>query len=332
MAFHKIPPVSKDKLSSVYCLSTFGSGKKGPIREDTIGTRNPVYLNSSRFYALSLTSRRYLGDGMGYVNTQYVSGANTIYVDDYLDMDGKPRLGLKSQGYNLDKVREQTMNLNIGFKFGLLNVAEYGNDPMLLEFLATHEANSESEAGKNARKSRMVVTLITFKPLVAEAAASKRTMKFEETLEGMNLLGSLRTKKSDGSFVYNTAKMNAIYSIFDLPTKITANEPAQRFDEIMKICMANPEQFAEIVNDATKEIEILLGRAHAGGVLVLTAKTAMFKFDEKTNQEILKFGPGVEKEQQITELAYHLLGDPSLKAVYNSIKETTLQLGAVVAA
>lgn len=328
----KIPAIPKDKLSSVYVLSTFENGKKGPIRVDTVGSKNPVHLNSSRFMALNMTSRRYLGEGLGYEDTQYVPGADTIYVNDYLDMDGKPRLGLRSQGYDLNKMREQAMKLNIGFKHGLLNLNEFGGDPALLEFLATHESNSESEAGKNAVRNRQVVRLVTFRPLRAEANAAKRTQRFEEAFAGMEILASLRTKKADDTFVYNTAKMNAVYSILDLPQKITASEPSQRFEEIMRICMQNPEEFAEIVNDSIKDTEIMLGKAIAAGALTLTAKSATFKYDEKTSEDIMKFGAGVEKERQITELAYHLLGDPAMKAKYNSIKATTEQLSSVAAA
>jgi hypothetical protein len=321
---NKFNPLPTQDLPTVYVLSNSENSKRGPIRQDTVGTRNPKYLNSSKLYALSMTSRRYLGEGKGYVATQYIPGADTIYVNDYTDTDGKVRQGLKSQGYNMDLGREQATKMNIGFEFGVMDLKKFGGEPALLEFVATHESNSESESGKNGMKNPSVVKLHRFKPLKKEENAKTRSANFEDDMAGFEIVKGLRSPNKGGGYDYNENKLNAIYNILGLTQQISASEPNQRFEMILRVCQQGASQFAELVTDGIKDTEILLGKAIASQVVVLTSAGAgMIK--EGIPVEFAKFPKGTKEEGRITALAYMLLGDPELKAAFGTIQAETEQ-------
>lgn len=319
-----MPSTSETVISSVaerhtaFTMSGMDKRKSGPIREDTIGSRNPVHLNSNRLFPLPMTSRRYLGDGLGFVNTQYVRGANTIYVDDYVDEKGTLRKGLKSQGFNLDKERENAMKLNVGFKFGIMDLKKFGGDPLLVEFVNTHESNIESAAGQV--KFSTVTRIIRFQPMRAEEKAAAKNVNFEDKMEGMDIVRSLRKKAKDNTYKYDEDKINAIITILGITNKLAGNEWAQKFDVILRFAETDPAEFASIVLDGLQSVEMMIAKAISNEILSMSIREAKLKVGTEPAREIYKFNKETKENERIMHLAYFLLGDPSAKGDYLTIK------------
>lgn len=302
---------------TAFIMSNKDKGKNGPIRQDTVGTRNPVYMNSNRIFPLPMTSRRYLGDGNGYANTQYILGADTIYVNDYVDETGDYKKGLKSQGYNLDKERENSMKRKIGFQFGIMDLKKFGSDPLLVEFVNTHESNMESAAGKNPNPG--VNRIAKFMPMRAEEKAAKKNVNFEDKMEGMNIVASLRQLVKPGEYKYAENKVNALISILGITNKLGTTEFNQKFDMILRFAEAGPAEFASIVNEGMQSVEMMIAKAIAKDIISMSIREVKMKIGD-TNREIYKFPKETKEEDRARTLAYFLVGDPIAKGDYNTIR------------
>lgn len=239
-----------------YVANTFEivrRGKSGFVKDGTGGdTGVPAqHMSTSQFMMLEPISRLYLGKGKGYMPTQYVIGAPTIYQNDYFeDKDGalvtdrvsaeeakkkgyQFRPGLKSLGYDLKEEYARTMSLEIGFKFGQLDVRTFGDDPMLLRFIMEHEQN---EAAPNAsdNKDPKRLKLFQFRPSIPElkAAKAKIVENFDADLEALTLVQKARTKNTDGSYSYNEPLLNTYLAILEDGRRLMEGEVIQKFETV----------------------------------------------------------------------------------------------------
>lgn len=290
--------------------------KTGPIRRDTINSNKPVHFSFPLTWILPITSRHFLGAGKGYVKTQYVPGADTIFVDDYLDEKGEKQKGLKSQNYNLEEESGRAKALAIKFEKGFLDLRKYGSNPTLTHFLNTHESNSESPAGM--QKNATINRIHTFSPLKAEEKALNRAVKFEDSMEAMDIVRSLRTKDGEG-YKYDDAKLHAIVTVMGFTQKLGTNDLAQRFETVMMAATANPLEFKEIVESGLKAVEMMVAKAVSAEILTMSATNVKMKLPNTEVIEIYKFS-GVKADERITALTYHLLGNPEAKPNYQSIR------------
>jgi len=279
----------------------------GFIRKDDVGKVNPRKMNSAKRFDLPVTSRHHIGKGKGYIKTQYVPGADTIYVDDYVDADGKIQSGLKKQGINLELERERAIQMNIHFKFGILDLRQYGEDPMLVEFVNKHEMNAESAAGKNP--DRTVSRMFQFQPMRKEEKAAKRTVGFEEQYEAMSIIKALRTKTAAG-FEYDVAQVDAIINVLGLKTAdLGDSDTAQKFEIILKAASQDGIEFLKIVNDALNSTRLTIAKALGMGIVKISSKGADIKAGEGAQtREVLKFKNGMDESARMQALAIHLLG------------------------
>lgn len=292
--------------------------KTGPVRRDTLNSNRQVHFSYPLTWILPVTSRHYLGAGQGYVPTQYIPGANTIFVEDYIDDDGKQQLGLKSQKYDLLAEANRAKGIAIKFEKGLLDLRKYGSNPTLTLFLNTHESNSESPAGMN--KNATINRIHTFAPLKAEEKAVKRSVKFEDSMDAMDIVRSLRTKDGDKAYKYNEAKLHAIVTIMGFTQKLGPNDLAQRFETVMMAATANPLEFKEIVETGLAAVETMIAKAIATDILTMSATNVKMKLPNTEAVEIYKFKSEVKADQRTQALAYHLLGNPEAKSHRQSIQ------------
>ncbi len=315
----KSPSISAgDKSSSVgtymvFELANRQTRKNGYIRDDTRGTSNPISINAPQLFMLPVTSRHHLGKGLGYVPIQYVPGADTCFVDNYVDAKGELRKGLKEQGYKLDEERNRAMNNQqlLRFKNGILDLHKYGEDPALVAFVNMHENNAESPSGKNRNSS--VLGMFKFQPVKAELKAATRTNRFEDDFEGMSIVKDLRTKTGTNEFVYDEIRMNAVISLLGIPVShYGLDSKSQKFEDILRHAQAGPAKFAEIVKSGIAEAEMIVAKGNALGILQISSKSANLKLGSGAAITIYEYPAKHDSTKQISTLALALLGDPNL--------------------
>lgn len=287
------------------------------VKRGTENSQNPKHLNSPREYTLPIRSRKYLGVGKGYAATQFVSGANTIYIEDYIDDSGEKKPGLKSQGYNLKEEYERSMGLGIKFLFGVLNLKKYGEDPLLLEFVNNHEDNIEATAnsqktGRDPRKLQM----FNFKPLRQEEKAKKAISSLEDDAAALNFALELR-RKEKGEFVYNIEVIDAVCAIFEIAHAFQDGLPNQKMEAIIALAKRNGAGFMDAIKETTEDYRMAIATAMKFDVLHLTSKEAKLKIGaEITSIKALK---GENQDERIKELVYYFVGTNEGVRHYNTM-------------
>lgn len=302
--------VKKIHQQMVFELVSRGNTKPTTIRKDDIGKANPRGLNSPKRIDLPMTSRHHLGKNKGFIKTQYISGANTIYVDDYVDADGNLQPGLKKQNYDLDKERERSIGLNIHFVFGVLDLRKYGEDPNLIEFVNKHEMNAESPAGKAA--DRTVSRMFQFQPMRKEEKAVKKTVNFDDNLEAMTLVGTLRRKTGDG-YEWDTPRINALLNIIGGKTAdLGIEDNGQKFNLILGFASTNAPEFLRTIKETLQDTHMGIAKAIQFGILTISSKEALMKIGEgSAPRSIYEYPSGTTEDNRVEALAIHLLGGSS---------------------
>lgn len=330
------------RAANKFSTTTFvlvGKGSSSFVKDGTGGdTGIPAQrLTHGKMLFLEMRSRRYLGAGNGYRKTQFVSGAPTIYVDDYYE-DEKGNLvltaetpesakkagyqfrpGLRSLGYNLDDEYRRSVDLGIGFEFGRLELSKYGEDPALLRFVMEHESNVEAPLASENKDPRRL-RLFDFKPLRAEVEAQKSTAveNFDADFEAMEYAKSLRSQ-SNGGYSYDEAKMDAVLSILSEGVGLNAGDTLQKFKIIAEYAKRSGAAFISLVNKAFSEYRMQIALAEQFKVLVFAGSEAKLK-KETAMVSICSFTSPESKEACIEELTIFFIGTANGQADYREME------------
>lgn len=308
----------EQKRSAEMVFELTNRSKSQWVRKGDERSPNPRHMNSPRTVALPMTSRKYLGTGLGYTDTQYVPGANTYFVEDYMDeKSGKMLPGLKTQKYDLDLQRRRAMQMNIHFLFGKLDLRKFGEDPVLLGFVNDHENNVESTAntlpgGKDRRK----IQQFNFQPLRKEEKAQKLIVNFDTEVEAMNFVARLRAKTAKG-YDYNVDLMNAVCGIFEIGQGLTDMDTNQKMEVIVSLVKRNSLGFINAVNETFEEYKMAVATAMKYGVLQVTSKDAKITIDNQAT--LIKELKGSNQDEKTMDLICHFIGDEKGRQNYNSL-------------
>lgn len=272
-------------------------------------------INSSKIMFLSIRSRWTAGGRIGNVAIQYVPGAPTIFVNDYLDIEGNVQPGLKKlyPGGELEGEQyRRGVQSGICFVDGYLFLENFGgkDNRLLLDFVYHHALNEKSP---NYKPQRDINSIFLFKPFLPEAKAEINLERFDIEVEAKNLLASVRNKGD-----YNEAKLNALMAIFDLGGSFGSGDNAQKMQTLALLERHSPVRFMEEYNNADKEIRMTIATAKTLGVLAITGKDVKMNIGKAPSKSILTLKSDKE-EDAVEALTYYFLGAPSGKQDYSIV-------------
>lgn len=307
----------------IYELSQRGTSQWK--RRGTENSKNPQIINCAKSIMLEVRSKWNAGKdrngrNLGEVEIQYVNGAPTIFVNDYVDKDGNKQPGLRTLYGNealkgeLLRVASEEGGTGIKFENGLLYVEKYGGreNRTLCEFLAHHASN---EGAPNFARKRNMNTMFLFRPLVKEKKAANQLEHLELANEVSNLYTALRTKNGK-VFEYDTVKINALCAIFNTGGGLMVNESSQKMLALMPYTK-DVVKFMEIYNASMKEYTTTVNLAMKFGIISLKEKEAKIKITNVTPFSIELHKS--KKDENIEELIYHFLGDQAGEVTYTQI-------------
>lgn len=331
---------------NTFKTTTFKLEREGAsnfIKDGTEKSGKPISLKHGKFMALPMYSRLYLGEGKGFIRTQYVVGASTHYVDDYYE-DGEGnfiferltpesakakgyhfRPGLTSLGYDTARLREARVvanDLGIGFEFGVMELKKYGNDPVLIRFVQEHLFNTQAPNASKNNDPKML-RLFMFAPLIKEAVAGKTKAieNFDDDIEAITYVGKLRTKTSSG-YTYDEPMMDMILRILDDGHGLGNGEVNQKFAIIATAVRADGKAFMKLINVATEDYKTSLVKAIQLKVIELKAKEVlMLQGTKKTGIYTLK--KGANQTEAIEELIIFFIADKIGAGIYPEIVRQT---------
>lgn len=276
------------------------------VKKGQEGSNNPTRLQAPKDLFVPLQSR--VWDGSRYLETQYVIGAPTIYLNDrtIVNEKGEPVItiekGLRSLGYNLKEELYRANNLHIRFIFGKLFLDKFGEDPTLLEFIQKHEDNEERPF--NDKRDPRKMTLFVFKPLRKEAKSASRISNMDVEIEAMEYIGKLR-KKVDGGYKYNTEMIEVLLNIFEAGANLDADDMNQKMELIYRMAKHDGPTFMRVINESLDGYRMAIGKSTKFKVLTLTSKEASITVDNK-KRTLLAFTSGNEAEN-IDKLTYYFI-------------------------
>lgn len=307
------------------------------------GTGIPAqHMHTSNIMFLEIMSRLYLGKDKGYMPTQYVPGASTHYVQDYWeDTKGVPVFEklTPEQGkekkytfhpgllaiYGKEGLREQegiAKRMGICFEKGRLNLAKYGDDPVLRAFVMEHEQNKmapNSAENKDPRRLK----LFMFEPLIKENKAAKEKVveTWDESVEAIKFVDKLRTK-TDKGYIYNEDSMDAILTILQDGIGLGKDEPIQKFKLIANKAKADGATFMKLVNGIMDEYRSSIGVAAQLNVLEYGATESKITVDAK-KRVVATYKADTSKEDIIDTLVLYFLGTAKGKNDYKDLRRAT---------
>lgn len=272
------------------------------LRKGTERSDKPIQMNTSATHALSMKSRVYRGPGKGYYDIQYVIGANTIFVKDYVDSEGKIAPGLESQKYDLKAEYEKSVGLGIKFEFGLLSLDKFGDDPILEEYVRHHENNIEAPNAES-KKDRTVSRMFLFRSLQEEKKAEKRLVDLDSEKEAMDIVFSLRSGSQAKGYTYDVAKMDALLRLLGIGAGLTEADSAQKLEVILHYSKSMPKEFVSIITEETNAAKSAVIRGLELKVISIDKGELKFTHDKRT---LLSFAKST-KDDNITEAVYHFI-------------------------
>lgn len=306
--------IPMDELPMVYEVSR---RTKSQWEEKNPG-RNPKVINSTKNTSLAVRSKFNAGGRVGSVSIQYVPGAPTIFVNDYVDVEGKIQPGLKKLYPNGELESEQySRAVKEGIKFvdGRLFLAHFGGEDnrILREYVYHHALNQGHPSFKPNPFSHPA---LAFRPFNPEKKAEISLGSLEVQADGLALFFSVRTKKGD-TITYDTDKLNALLGMYELGAELTGEANHQKMELLMPYVKANPAKFHEDFEKETAEVRIAIAVATKLGVLAFTSKDAKLNIGAKIDT-ILEFK--TQKDVDRTEaLTYHFLGASEGKRHYSAM-------------
>lgn len=280
------------------------------------GKKSPN-INIAKRIDLSVKSRWNAGDRRGFVDIQYVPGAPTCFVNDYVDIEGNVQPGLKKLGYDLKKTDYYAgVKEGIHFANGVLFLENWGglSNRVLCEFVYLHSLN---EASPHFARTRNTISMHIFRPLVAEEKAEKPLHNLDAEVKSANLLGSLRSKNAKGEYAYDSPKMDAILSMHSLGGGLGIADVNQKLATIYYEHKKSPVAFLNKYNESMDEYKMSIAVAQNLNVLTVGSKEAKLKIGNAT-RSILDFKK-TNKEENIEELVFHLITTGSGANDYNEM-------------
>jgi len=274
-------------------------------------------INCAKLMVLDVRSRWYSGPAKGEVEIQYVPGAPTIFVNDYLNEKGELMPGLKKLGYDLKgEDYRRAVQEDIKFVDGYLFLENYGgrNNMTLLQYMHHHGSN---EGSPNFTRKRNMNTMFLFKPMVKEKKAAAQLDTMEDDLDALKLFSALRVKK-DNDFEYDTAKINAILGMLQEGQSLGDNESAAKMLIIRPFVKNKPVQFMKLYNDTMNEYGKTIALGVQLKVIDVTAKEAVIKI---TGMELINIPFSKEKrDENIEDMIFYFLGTEKGSILYNQIR------------
>lgn len=316
--------VAKQSLTTVFELVNRSNSQW--VKRGTEKSPNPRHMNAPNTCLLPMRSRVSMGAGKGYRQTMYVIGANTHYMDDIqvVGLDGKmeTKKGLRSQYPNLNEEYAKSVGLGIKFKFGKLDLKEYGDDPILLDFVNEHEDNTEGPFAKD-RNDRRKSTQFNFKPLRLEEKSIKRLDTLDADAEALDMVKRLRKADSKGGFTYDTDRIDALLNIMDEGNGMKPGENSQKLEILVSMAKRNGAAFMDIVNSSMEEYKINIALAQGFKVLLVTSQEAKVTIGSKAT-EVFKFTDpkGKNNDEQLILFFMSKKGQPHYDAM---VQETETQ-------
>jgi hypothetical protein len=269
-------------------------------------------INSSKIMMLSVRSRWNAGGRRGNVDIQYVPGAPTIFINDYVDVDGNVQPGLRKL-YPGDELKKDAylsgIKAGICFVDGYLFLENFGgkDNRLLLEFVHHHALN---EGSPNFKRTRDLNSQLLFKPFLPEKKAEITLQSLDKEEEASHLFYGIRDKKGN----YDVPKLNALLGIFDLGGGLGADDNAQKMVLLAPRFKSSPLRFIKDYEEATEEYIKAIGVAQNLGVLALTSKDAKMKIGAELHS-LMTFNTSKEDER-VQALVFHFLGTEKGKHDY----------------
>lgn len=298
----------------IYELSKRGSSSW--VKKGTEKDKNPQHLNCAKSILLEVRTKWNAGPGQGEIEIQYVPGAPTIFVNNYVDANGEKQKGLRELGYDLKgEDLRRAVEENIKFVNGFLYLETYGglDNKTLLDFIEHHSSN---EGSPNFKVKRNMNTMFLFKPLVKEKQAANQLENLEIENEAHNLFTNLRTKAGKG-FEYDTAKIDAILGILEIGNGLQSNESSQKMLLIAPY-IKNSVKFMKVYNEAIENYKTTIKLAVTTKVIVFGKGEVKIHITNVTPVITFELAK-TTKDEQTEELVFHFLGTESGRITYSQL-------------
>lgn len=307
----KAPELAISELPLVYEVSKRSASQWKQKNPDP--RRQAKTINSAKIINLSVKSRWRAGGNLGNVDTQYVPGAPTIFVNDYVDAQGNVQPGLKKLYPGGELEREQYnrgVKAGICFVDGYLFLENFGgkDNRLLLEFVYHHALN---EGGPNFLLQRDLNSVLLFKPFQPEKKAELSLVNMEKERDGMNLFFSARSPSGE----YHVEKLNALLGMYGLGGGLSFEENAQKMQLLAPYAKLNPAKFADDWAKETEEYRVSIGVATSLGVLAFTSKDVKMNIgSEMVNLVSLNSAKADDANES---LIYYFMGTEAGKRDYS---------------
>ena len=267
----------------------------------------PKVINSSKIMTLAIRSKWRAGDKIGNVDIQYVPGAPTIFVNDYVDAAGNVQPGLKRLYPNGELENEQYrrgIQAGVCFVDGYLFLENFGgkDNRLLREFVYHHALNT---GNPNYKPQRDINGMLLFRPFQAEKKAEVSLESWNREMEGTNLLFTAR----DGKGVYDPIKLNAFLSVYGVGGDLGPNDYNQKMQLLIPYVKHNPVKFIDEFEKMSNDCRLTIGTAENLGVLITTSKDVKLKVGKDIRT--IKSFDKEDADKRIESLIYYFLGDPA---------------------
>lgn len=308
---------TKDELkkipSNIFILDK--SGNSGFIPESyRYGDPSAPFIQFADTTEVPITSR--VWDGEMWQPTQYVVNSSTIHVESVRDeKDAIIRRGLRDMsGMDLEKEYKRSVRAKIQFKKGILDLSEYGNDPILFEFLANHENNVDRPGYKELSKDARLNQLFTFRFVMKEAKAIIVTDNFEDRHNAEARILSLR-KKDGKNISYDEAAIDAFITILGQSGETEGMTPGEKLEVLINKCRTKPIEMETLIDEELKEYAVTTGKAEALKVLEINKEGARIKGETNPFHSFKKS----TNHTQLESLAYFFISQEG-RDIYENIQ------------
>jgi hypothetical protein len=244
------------------------------VREDTIGTPNPVVIIHPKNRVIQNTSvikeeSKTEKDVFVNVPTRYVYGQQIIRVDKQAESNIQPNPKTDS----------------IVFINGLLTVPKDGPFVGLYNFMTTHAQNDSNPDKIESLKP-------VFREIKLAEDAHKNNFTDFQVVEAVGYIKAL-VPEVNGKFVYNEERIEALATLFN----VYAETMEQKTTALIAIAKTNPQNFLSKAkaNEQTVLIEVQHGLKL--GVISFEGNTAIYA-EKKTK---IKEFPGVKSDDKKNE-------------------------------
>lgn len=270
------------------------------------------YLDTAMTFSVPVTGKEPSPDGGTMLRTVYIPGAPTRFLDDVLDRDGKViEKGLKSRGWDKEMIadgKKRALRQNVHFKWGQLVLNTFGDNAQLVEYLRNHEFCEDSPHYKQmllVNKGGIIKWHID-KP---EAEAEEKLIGIEIDHQISTLLVTL-SKKSGKMTEYDTAKIDAILTMFGIGGGIPPMEYARKILAITTFSKENPVKFLSHFESQTAVCRANVAEAVQHNIIDVSGKKAILNDGKK---ELYEF-KATNKDDKFGELVLHFLSSEGAKS------------------